>query len=470
MSTEAERSLLAVLVLAGCVSSSTSGDVARVRELTDVDVLARVADVDVDPATSEEARRLLSRPLDADAAVRIALLNNRGLRASLREIGIARGQLQQAGLIPNPVVEAELLPERDSSIELRIEYDLTSLVLAPTRSRAMALGVEAARYSAAGAVLEGGYRVRTAFYALQAAMQKLVIAQRSLDAFAASRDAARALYEAGNVPELEVANAEASYERARASVARMELDVASARERMQRLLGAHGEATAWTVDGELRRAPAALELPDRLETQALRASLELRGARSSLEQLARRAGFTRGAGWIPDIDIDVHALRTRPEEDGERAEWRYGAGVSVAVPLFDRGQGDAAAIDAELDASMERYYGMAVDIRSAVRDARNRVVSSHARALLYQDTILPAQARVLEQTMLQYNAMQIGVFDVLRARREQLDAEMAYVDTLAEHWSAVAALDVILAGHHVMPDTSEGMSAMPTSESDSGGH
>lgn len=121
-------------VLAGC--TSIRPDLRYVEDATQV----RTADVtaDVDPSVPREAKDLLAKPLDADAAVRIALLDNRELRATLREMGVARGQLVQASVLPNPVVEVEALPERTSNFELRAEYDVTGLVLAPIRARAAA--------------------------------------------------------------------------------------------------------------------------------------------------------------------------------------------------------------------------------------------------------------------------------------------------------------------------------------------
>ena len=125
---------------------------------------------------------------------------------------------------------------------------------------------------------------------------------------------------------------------------------------------------------------------------------------------------------------------------------------------------------AEFDALMERYYGMAVDLRSAAREARNRVVSAHARAQQYQAVILPAQARVTQQTLLQYNAMQVGIFQLLQARREELDAQLALVATRREYWSAAAELEALLAGQRVRPaERSAGASEMTTSAA-TGGH
>lgn len=472
------RFLVAIVIVfaataTGCTTSSIAADTDRVRELTRVEHIARVADADVDPATAEDARRLLQQPLDADTAVRVALLSNRELRATLREMGIARGRLMQAGLWPNPVAEAEYLPERDTRIELRVEYDVTSAILAPLRARALEPDLEAARYRAAGAVVDLGYRVRVAFYGLQSAEQRLAISQRVLDAYAAGRDAARAMLAAGNLPELDVASQEAAYQKARITVARLELDATTARERVQRLLGTYGTDTAWRVRDALPAAPEQAAVPEKLETRALRASLDLMEAKQRLEGLARRAGITRTEGWLPDVTADVHALTGTPDSSSattSASDWAFGAGVSVALPVFDRGQGTAAALEAEFDALLERYHGIAIDLRSAAREARAGVQSAHARARQYQDVIVPAQRGVTEQTLLQYNAMQVGIFQLLQARREELDVQLAQVETLREYWSAVAALDALLAGRRVAPDASGPSASMDVSAESAGGH
>lgn len=423
-----------------------------VRALTRVEQLPRLAEGDVDPVAAREAARLLAAPLDAEGAVRVALLENRELRARLREIGVARGQLIQAGLLPNPRAEVELLPERNSRIELRVEYDLTRAVLAPFAARAAAPELEAARTRAAAAVVSLAFRVRQGFYRLQAAEQRLAITQRELDALAARREAAHALLAAGNLTELEVATEDAAYERARVDVARRELELVVERENVQRLLGQHGSATGWRVRGELPAVAEAPALDGDLERQALAANLGLLERRQRLEALARRASWTRNAGWIPDVSVDVHGLQGDPTNDAAPLDqdWRFGAGINVELPLFDRGQGTATSLDAEFDALLEAYYGLAVDVRSAAREVRSRVVSAHARARQYQDVILPAQRRVTEQTLLQYNAMQLGIFELLEARRAELRAELEYVDTLREYWTAIAALDALRAGQHAL--------------------
>src|SRR5262249_40027696 len=147
-----------------------------------------------------------------------------------------------------------------------------------------------------------------------------------------------------------------------------------------------------------------------LERRAIEASLTLKGTRHRLEAIAHRTGLALVEGWLPDITVDMHV-----EQDEDI--WEVGGGLGFTLPVFDRQQGRLGAYEAEFDALTERYQGEAIRLRSAARRARNVVLSAHARAKQYQEVIVPARARVMSQTQLQYNAMQVGVFQLLAARR-----------------------------------------------------
>jgi len=428
--------------------------VARVRQLSNTAYLPELTEGEVDPNVAAQARDLLAQPLDAEAAVRIALVNNRELRAQLRELGVPAGQLLQAGLIANPTLEFELSPERDSHYEVRAEYDVSSLIMAPLRRQVAQAELEAARQRVAAAVVALGYEVRSRFYALQAAEQQLSLARRALDTWAAARDAAATLVAAGNINSLTAAAHVAAHERARVRVARMELDVAERRELLQVTLGLHGQYTGWQVADVLASAPDQLsdaDVPDLddIERRALSANLGLAAERKQLDALAKQTGVVRTQGLLPQLLADAHALRTRGHSAGDDDAFRWGAGVSVQLPLFDRGQGRLNSLEAKFDAALERYQDAAVSVRSAARDARNRLVSAHARARQYQALIVPAQRTVLEQTQLQYNAMQLGVFQLLAAQRELLDTELAQVDAQREYWTALAEVQALRHGSAV---------------------
>jgi cobalt-zinc-cadmium efflux system outer membrane protein len=451
-----------------CVSSSIEADVSSVRSLSHAKVLPAVPEGQVQSEPADESKQLLKGPLDVDAAVRLGLLNNRELRARLRELGVARARVMQAGLVKNPLFEAEILPERDSDVELRVEYEITSLLLAPQKRHAEQFELEAARLDAAAAVVALGYDVRGAFYALAAAEQRLGIAQQTLDALAAARDAGQALLEAGNVPQLEASTQIAAYERARIRVAELELERLERREALARLLGLYGEATSFTTASELEPLPEAPSEHPELEKHVLEASFDLKASEQRLRALAKRTGVARTEGWLPDVSVDVHSLKTDPEGPDDK-EWRWGGGVAVEVPLFDHGQGQRRGYEAQFDALLERFQGQAIALRSFAREARGRLASAHARARQYQTVIVPAQHTVFEQTLLQYNAMQLSIFQLLEARRALLDTQLTYVDILREYWTAAAALEALLAGGSPMGMAHAAAPGVPLTATSEGG-
>lgn len=433
---------------AGCVTSSTQSDRAAVSDI--VQQRTRKPWSDPRGRANEEIDRdvagLLKQELTLDNAVRIALMNNPQLRAELAGLGIARGQLVQANLFPTVDFEfAVLFPQgadHPRIWDVGAGLSLTQLILRGPRAQSAQAEVEAARIRAAAAALDLGYRVRLAYYDVQAAEQQLELFRTAMQAFGASFDAARELLRAGNTIELDVATEQTAYEGARVAVAEAEADVIDARERLNILLGLFGRDIVWQVAQRLPDPAASLGDLNRLETRAIEASLELAETRAQLLALARRVGVTKVAGVLPDLRVGVGAEK-------HEGIWSVGPRVHGTVPLFDRMQGVRIAQEAELDGLRERYQASAIEIRASLRAARDRALSAQARVEQYRNTLLPLRERVLQQTLLQYNAMQIGVFQLLQARRDQLEAGRNYVATLHEYWRTRAALEQILAGRLV---------------------
>jgi outer membrane protein TolC len=429
----------------GCVSSSTASDVSAVHSLAHerahLDVVAE--DPDRWQSADPDAQRLLTQPLTVENAVRIALLNNRDLRAELVGLGIARGELVQASLFPNPEVEAQVRFPKNGAEGVRwdlgVGMDITRMILIGKRRGVAEAELNAARYRVAGAALDLGYQVRLAYYETQALQQQLELLRTALAAIGASYEAAQTLHVAGNLTDLDVSNEEAAYEGMRVAVAETETDLVDCRERLNVLLGLFGRETTWQIEMRLPEPTADLGELDRLESRAIDTSIELAETRASLTAAARRVGLTESAGRLPDLSLGVHAER-------ENNIWAVGPALTGTLPLFDQQQGNVLSRRSEFESMRERYVADAVMVRASVRAARARALSAEARVRQYRETVLPVRERVVKQTILQYNAMQIGVFQLLQARRDQIDAGRAYVQTLLEYWQARAALDQLMAG------------------------
>ena len=115
--------------LGGCASSPTSTGLTETQELVTPrlgQAVQWLPGATEDPAVAQEISGLLARPLTADAAVQIALLSNRDLRAEYEALGVARADLVQAGLLDNPVLSAEFRFNGGTEITLDLVQNFLS--------------------------------------------------------------------------------------------------------------------------------------------------------------------------------------------------------------------------------------------------------------------------------------------------------------------------------------------------------
>ena len=96
---------LVVALLSGCASFSGDQGMDAISSITKSSLNAEVAALSSDDdfdAANRTVAAMLKRPLRADAAVQIALLNNRELQAAYNELGIAEAARVRASLPANP--------------------------------------------------------------------------------------------------------------------------------------------------------------------------------------------------------------------------------------------------------------------------------------------------------------------------------------------------------------------------------
>ena len=102
---------------------------------------------------------------------------------------------------------------------------------------------------------------------------------------------------------------------------------------------------------------------------------------------------------------------------------------------------------------------LAIRIRSTARAVRDRMEGFRDRALYYRDILLPLHERIVNESQLQYNAMQLGPIQLLRAREQQIETAVAYIEALRDYWLARGDVGQILSGR--LP-SSNGMPAAQT--------
>ncbi len=433
---------IGVVGLAGCATvpgDAEFGDVQKAVAQRDGRLVHWRGRTAEDAGVDTAVRTMLQKELTADDAVQIALLNNLTLQATYQELGVAQADVVQAGLLRNPVLSLERRFSGQAA-EFDLVWDFLDLFFIPLRKRVAGAAFEAAKLRVADAVLTTAAETREAFYTLQGAQQMLEMRRSVAQATAASADAAKRLRDAGNTTLLALRNEQKLATQAKLDLAAAEATVVQDRERLNVLLGVWGTNTDWKVASRLPELPSSENPGKGLESIAISRRLDLAAAREEIQVAAQSLGLARASRFIPDANIGIHSER---EPDGLNT---IGPSISFPLPFFDQGQAVLARGGARLRQAQQRYAALAVEIRSQVRAKYSRMIYARDRAQYYRREVLPLSAQVVDQTQLQYNAMQTGVFQLLQAKQAQIDAGREYIETLREYWVARSELEKALGG------------------------
>lgn len=391
---------------------------------------------------------LLSRPLDRDAVVRIALASSARLQASYGMLGVAAAAVAEATVLGPTDVDLSVQQELDgdgSELELEVVQDVLSLLQLGQRRGIATAEVRAARARAVGETVSLVARAEAAFYDVVAAEQELELWQTAFDASSAAAEISERQRAAGNIKSLDLSRQQNLREQARLELGRAQVEVELRRERLNEVLGLSGRATRWTVARRLPDPPPRAPALDDLEQRAVAASLELTGLRADAEAASGRIGYARIRTIVPELGVGVAATR---REDGA---WEAGPALRIGLPIFDWQAGPRARAHAQLSRAQNLLAAMAVEVRARARAARQRTLAAYAEVRHLREVVLPLNERLLNEAVLQYNAMNLSTFELLQARRDQVDAGRRYIDALRRFW--IASAETAALGRGAMPGT-----------------
>jgi cobalt-zinc-cadmium efflux system outer membrane protein len=432
--------------VSGCASASKDNAFKPVQRLTS-ERTGHLVQWDQHGADDQAVRTavdaMLAKSLMVDQAVQIALLNNRHLQATFEDLGIAQADLVQAGLLKNPVFAASWrFPDRNpggTNIEYSVAQDFLDLLIIPLRKQVAAQQLESTKFSVAHDVLQLAADVKVAYFTFQAREQLLGRLQVIVEINQTAAELARRQYEAGTLNELGAANQQAIYEQSQADEAQTEAQLTADRERLNRLLGLWGEQTAWKIAAQLPEIPRREISIEHLESLAMRDRLDLAATRAQVVSLAYALNLTTDYRWFTNVDVGVDTER---EPGGQHVT---GPTLSLQVPIFDQGQARVQKVQAQFRQLHRRLEALAIDVRSEVREARDRMLAERKLAEHYK-VMLPERIRILNLTLQQYNGMLKGPYDLLLAKQNEVATEQAYIDAWRDYWIARSELERAVGG------------------------
>lgn len=436
---------MTALVLTGCATFSKDGGLDTVSTLTQERTGQSVqrAKSDSDRAAIEAAVAELSgQPLTADAAVRIALMNNKGLQASLEELGIAEADLVQAGRMRNPGFSFNRIREgHDLEIERSIMFDLAGLLTIPIRRDIEARRFEQTKLQAAAQAVQLAADTRKAYFNAVAARQTAQFMEQAGVAAEAGSELARRMARVGNWSKLDQAREETFHAEAVAQIARARHNASAAHEQLTRLMGVWGTHTAFQLPDRLPDLPKAPDAVDDIEAQAMRKRLDVQMAKRDAEMTASALGLSKATGFINVL----HAGYANKSESG--APRANGYEIELELPLFDWGRSRTAKAQAVYMQSVHRTADIAIRARSEVREAYSAYRTSYDLARHYRDEIVPLRKQISDEILLRYNGMLIGVFELLDDARDQINSVNAAIEAQRDYWLAETDLRMAINGN-----------------------
>jgi len=393
-------------------------------------------------------------------AVAEAIENNLGLRAERLAIPVAEAALITAGLRPNPVASysADHLDALGTGFnennnagppELAFRIDVPW-----ERGHKRELRLDTAGYQSriAHARLADSIRkltldVTLACIDVMEARAKLTLANENLRSFEGIVALNEKRVAAGATAPVELIRSRVAMLQFRGSVRTAELTLATARIRLQTLLGRAPGAGAVDIAGEMRAA-----LPQRgpdlaqIQETAVASRPDLRAVQldQARSQADLRLQLAQGK-----VDYTFGAEYRRQQGINGRGN-SLGFFFSAPLPVFNRNQGEIARVRAEQEQLRKSLDAVRAQISSEVVSAWQEYESNRALLAEIERDLLRPSAEARDTTAYVYKAGASSLIEVLDAQRAFNETMSAYYSAQADYRRASSRLSAAV-GQEVIP-------------------
>ncbi len=436
---------LALALLGGCASFSEDGGFGpaqRVaREQFDAD--ARWARTDAERAALvEEVSGLLSKPMTADTAVRVALLNNPGLQATYARLGIAEADLVQAGRLKNPILSWTDVRngEGNRKNERAVLFDFWSLVTMPLAVQMEERRFQAVQAMVAQEVARTALAARAAYIEAVAATRQAELMSEFSESARVSRELAQRMAQVGNWPKLQATRSQLFHAETLARFATAKKAEHAAREQLARVLGLGTSPRLLKLPDALPDLPAQIVPGEDLEAIAMTQRFDVAAARFSVEGTASGLGLTKATRFISLLELGPARIR----EDNDA--WMRGYEIELTIPIFDFGSSKVAKAEAIYMQAVNRAAQIAVDARSDVRESYYAYRSAHDVARHFREELVPLRRIIRDEQLRRYNGMLIGVFELIEDARALIDTSAASIGAQRDFWIADTRMQAAMLG------------------------
>ena len=368
--------------------------------------------------------------LTQDEAVAIALWNNPDFQVQLANLGFAKADLVEAGLLQNPVLSL-LFPLGPKQLEATLRFPI-ELWQRPRRVAAATLAAEsiASGLEHDGLMLIADVKLAYTEYAL--ARDRIVLAERALTELNAVAALMDSRFRAGDVSQLEARTAAIDAARARQDVERARLDAVLRANEFRARIGLALEA----AEPPLVLAETALTtcaITPALFDEALASRPDVRAAELAIEAAAARLGWEESRAFALTAVLDANG------DGSEGFEW--GPGIDAGVPIFNRNQGGKARAQAEIQRASSLYLATRQRVSTEVRAATAQYRQASVAAVEWRKEVLEPLEEPVQVADRAFNEGEVAYLFVIEMNRRLTDARLRTREAEADIARAQARLE-----------------------------
>jgi len=430
------------------------------------------------PGFEEVARELveglLKDGITADEAVQVCLLNNATLQASLMDIGMARADVVQAGLLSNPSLGiAVQFPSGGglASLEGGLAQNIAELWQIPVRKRTAERSLDQTILDLARQAAGLAVDAKVAYYEAVGADALHTISQENLAVARNLLDLALTRQQVGAANELDVNLSRSIALDAELDVEETRFAASIARRTLAVLLGVTVDAEALVLLDSFPDDPPTIPDADRLLDVARRWRLDIRSAEQAVHAAEARWREERRRVF-PKLDIGLAMERgERARSDGGRdvladtarasiangglaapgiqprserrrhTDFKIGPEFKLELPIFDQNQAGIAKAHYACQQACKTLEALDRTVAHEVRGAVDRASTAWKLARIYRQRSIPLAQSNLDLSREAYAAGKVSFLSVLEAQRFFLETRKGHVAAVRIAATAIPELE-----------------------------
>jgi outer membrane protein, heavy metal efflux system len=389
--------------------------------------------------SSQATQANLVDKLSLQQAIQITLSHSPEVRMHLAQLGIADAQSVQAGLINNPHISlGAMKPEEGGSwkLEMGLSQPLLDLFTRSLRQRMAEDALINTQLRLQIALQELIANTSELYFSAVAAQQHWQIQSHLYQATQARQQLALALLQAGNIAENNFLYYDNELRSVQQTLEKRKTDRRDAELRLLNRLGLPSTIEI-NLPTQLTSIPEENFSHATLYEISKKNRLDIQIAKQELQILEKqRLLIAKENGWR-DMEIGINAER---ESDGAHS---IGPEIELALPIFNRGQGKIAVIDAKImrvKAQMQQYE---LDADTQIANSVQKMDSAKTQLNILSEALKVAEKRVTLSNR-EVNFMLTSPLELLEIKRQEIKLAQTYTSELKNYWHLRSQLELAI--------------------------